>query len=275
MHINLLQPISCGNAVRLVVSPTLGEVHWRVLRKETSDFAGSTDPAAFQVHDGHDRFLTDARLLVNGVTYFYAVYGELSPGVWGAPVVSSVVPDSSFIDISLDCQEIVRERIDVTLASMIQRGSLKLTKPALPVMSIPFYQQGGDLPVVTVLFSHGASVAHGLGEQIAQDVHEGASWTGSTGWHSGITLEIAVWSLNAQERNVLRKAMEAVIAANLWVLEEQGLNMVEVQSIQDSEDTQSMNAPVYQTIVRLGFQSAVAVTDVDGSLTDVTEYFGV
>lgn len=275
MQINLLQPISCGNAIRLVVNPTVGESRWRVLRKETNDFTGQYDPAAFLVHDGSDRFLTDSRLLANGIEYFYAVYGLVAPVTWGAPVVASATPSASFVDISLDVQEIVRERLDGALHSMIQRGQLALTKPSIPVMSIPFYQQGGDLPVVTVLFSNGSSVAHGLGEQIAQEVHDDPSWIGSQGWHSGITLEISAWSLNAEERNLLRKALSAAIAANLWVLEEQGLNMVEVQSVQDSEDTQSMNAPIYQTVMRLGCQAATAVTDVDGSFVDVVEFLGV
>lgn len=259
----------------MVVHPTVNESRWRVLRKETNDISGALDPSAFLVHDGSERFLTDSRLLTNGVVYYYAVYGETSPGVWGISSTASVTPAASFVDISLDVQEIVRERLEVSLQSMIQRGQVSLTKPSIPVMSIPFYQQGSDLPVVTVLFSNGSSVAHGLGEQVAQEVHDGSSWIGSQGWHSGITLEVSAWSLNAEERNVLRRALTAAIAANLWILEEQGLNMVEVQSVQDSEDTQSMNAPIYQTVMRLGCQAVVAVTDEDGSFVDVIEFLGV
>jgi len=242
------------------------------LRKEAGTgvtFSGQADPAAFLVHDGADLFLTDSRLLANGVEYIYALYGQLGSGAWLDPVFVSVTPQSTFEDISLDPQEIVRERVDVSLHSMIQRSKIVLSKSTVPVMSIPFYTQGGEFPVVTVLYGSGSTSVRGLGEQLSDDVSDGSGWTTSSGWHSSITLEITAWSLNAEERNILRKALEAVIAANLFVLEEQGLNMVEVQSIHDTEDTQSMNAPIYQTTMRLSCQTVTAVTDESGSFVDV------
>jgi len=265
MKFNLIQPISCGNAVRLVVQPTANETRWRILRKEINDFTGWDDQAAFLVHDGAERFLTDARLLSNGTQYYYAIYGLTALG-WSAPVLASVTPSSTFTDASVDAQELVRERIEVTLHSMIQRGLVRLSKPSVAVMSIPFYQQGTDLPVVTVLFGGGAAVAHGLGEQVSSDEFDGDDWIGYQGWHQSVALEISVWSLNAEERNVMRMALQAAIAANLGILETLGLNMVEVQSVQDSEDATSMNAPIYQTVIRVGCQMAVAVADVDGSM---------
>lgn len=272
MQFNLVNQISCGNAVRFIVSATVNEARWRLLRKEAGTgvtFTGQDDPAAFLVHDGGERFLTDSRLLVNDIPYIYALYG-LVDSVWGDPVLTTVTPSATFDDLSLDVQEIVRERIEVTLHSMIQRAQITLSKSAVPVMSIPFYTQGGDFPVVTVLYGNGSSTVRGLGEQLSQDESDGSDWIGSQGWLSSVTLEISAWSLNAHERNILRKALEAVIAANLGVLEEQGLNMIEVQSIQDTEDTQSMNAPIYQTTLRLSCQVAVAVSDGYGSFVDVT-----
>lgn len=277
MIINTAQPIGCGNAARIVVEPTVGETSWRVLRNETGTFSGPDDSSAFLVYEGSDRFITDSRLLVNGVTYHYAVFGAsyafnawgvLPTPAWSDPVLATVVPGATFSDLSIDVQEIVRERIDVTINSLIQCGKVVLSKPSVSVMSIPFFTQGGTLPVVTVLYGSGTTSVRGLGELVAQDVFDDVSGIGSQGWMSSITLEISAWSLNPEERNVLRRALEATIAANLWVLEESGLNMIEVQSVQDSEDTQSMNAPVYQTSIRLNFQSAIAVSDSDELLVD-------
>ena len=228
MRITFSQALSCGNAVRLLVEPTSGETRWRILRKESDTFVDVNDPAAFLVMDGSDLFVTDARLLVNGIPYFYAVYGELTPGVWSVPVKVSVTPVATFEDASIDVQEIIRDRLDATLNSMIQRGRLVLSKNSISVMSIPFYQQGGELPVVTVLYASGSSVVRGLGEDVGTDYFDGSSWVNFQGWHSAVTLEVSSWSLNAQERNSLRRALEAAIAANLDVLEDQGLNMVEV-----------------------------------------------
>ena len=275
MKFNILQPISCGNAVRLVVQPAAGETRWRVLRKEANDFTGPDDPAAFVVHEGAERFLTDARLLVNGVTYHYALYGG-AMGVWSAPVVAAVVPEALFTDVSADAQELVRERLDVGLQSLIGRGLAPLSKPSLAVMSIPFYQQGTDLPVVTVLFAGGSATGHALGSQMSDEVFDGSDFIGTQGWHESITLEISAWSLNAEERNTIRRALKAAIAANLGIFAESGLMNFEVQSVQDTEDFQSMNAPVYQTVIRVSCQAVCAVTEVDGSFTSVsTTYLGV
>jgi hypothetical protein len=268
MKFNLIQPISCGNAVRLVLQATAGETRWRVLRKETNGFTGHDDPGAFLVHDGDERFLTDARLLVNGVTYHYALYG-FAMGVWGAPVVATVVPEAKFTDVSVDAQELVRERLDVALHSMIARGLAPLSKPTVSVMSIPFYTQGGELPVVTVLYAGGSATGHALGAQMSGDEFDGSDFIGTQGWHESITLEISAWSLNAQERNTIRKALQAAIAANLGVFAESGLMNFEVQSVQDTEDTQSMNAPIYQTVIRVGCQVVCAVTEIDNSFGDI------
>ena len=263
MLITIAQPISCGNAVRLVIQPTVSEARWRVLRKETNSFSGAMDSSAYLVHDGNLQFLTDSRLLTNGTPYFYAVYGEVSTGVWGAPVQVSVTPSALFTDLSVDAQEMVRERLDMALVSMIQRSQIVLTTSVVPVMSIPFYQQGGSFPVVTVLYGNGASVARAVGDEVMGWDGESIE-SGAQGWLSGVTLEITAWSLNADERNVLRRALQTAIAANLWIFEEEGLHTVEVQSVQDTEDFQSMNSPIYQTAIRLSCTVVVAASLVDG-----------
>lgn len=255
--------------MRLIVQPRAGEVRWRILRNESGVFSDAFDPSAFLVHDGGDRFLTDARLLSNGVAYHYAVYGEVSDGVWSAPSMATVTPEAVFEDLGPDVQEIVRERIEMSLQAMIQRGQIKISKPAIPVMSIPFYQQGPDLPVVTVLFANGSSAVRGLGDFVGQDVRDGGSWVGPLGWQSAVTLEIVAWSLNGDERNILRRALESAIASNLSVFGDLGLDLVEVQSVRDVEDTQSLNVPIYQTFLHLGCQACVAVTEDEGLINDV------
>lgn len=268
MKFNSLQSLGCGNAIRIIVESTAGESRWRVLRKESNDFSGANDPAAFLVHDGAERFLTDARLLVNGVTYFYAIFGRIADS-WSLPVVRSIAPVATFDDASVDVQELVRERLDLTLNSMIARGKLPLTKPTLSVMSIPFYTQGGEFPVVTVLFGGSSPVVRSLGDVVGSDVFIDGGITELQGWLSSVSVEVTAWSLNAEERNILRKAIEAAVASNLHVFDDLGLQMFEVQSVQDSEDTQSMNAPVYQTTLRLGCTAVTATTDEFGIIATV------
>ena len=268
MIIQFIQALGCGNAVRLTVSPTYGEKRWRILRKETNAFTGQDDPSAYLVYDGDGGAATDSRLLVNGTPYYYAVYGLTAPGVWSAPHIASCTPQANFTDASTDAQEFVRERLDVALSSMISRGLLALSKPSIPVISIPFYSQGIELPVVTVLFNHGASTERFLGEEIC-DVLGSDGFTEVQGWLSNVSLEVSVWSLNAQERNVLRRALVTSIAANLDIFADYGLDLFEVQSVNDSEDTQSMNAPVYQTTMQIGCLVTVAAVEEYGMIRDV------
>lgn len=272
MQYKYIKPLSCGNAVQFILAPTAGETRWRLLRKESVigiTFDGPDDLAAFVVSDGAEASITDSRFLINGIEYTYALFGEVSADVWSDPVLRAITPNATFEDVGVDAQEIVRSRLDVTLHAMIARSQITLSKSSIPVMSIPFYTQGGEFPVVTVLYGSGASTVRGMGEAIGSDYLDGDSWVGSQGWHSSEALEISAWSLNADERNTLRRALQAAIAANLHVLEDAGLYLVEVQSVRDTEDTQSMNAPVYQTTLQLGYQVVVAVTETDGLITDV------
>lgn len=271
MQYNYVKALSCGNAIQFILGATAGERRWRLLRKENATgvtFTGYDDPAAYLVSDGAETAVTDSRFLINGVEYIYALYGQVA-GVWSVPVLRAITPNSNFEDQSIDAQEIVRERIDATLQSMIQRNQITLSKEVVPVMSIPFYTQGGEFPVVTVLYGSGTSVVRGVGEAIGSDYFDGESWIGSQGWHSAETLEVSAWSLNAQERNTLRQALQAVIAANLLIFDNAGLYLPEVQSVRDTEDTQSMNAPIYQTTIQIGYQVAVAVADSTGIIRDV------
>jgi hypothetical protein len=269
MKFNLIQPVGCGNAVRIIVEQTHGEQTWRVLRKESVEFAGPNDPAAFLVYEGPDRNITDARMLVNGVTYYYALYGYINGGLSSLVAIHDVVPNATFDDLSVDAQEIIRDRLDTTLNSMILRGKLAISKSSIAVTSIPFYSQGSELPVVTVLFSGGSSSIRGMGDLIAQNDFVGDACIDSQGWLSAVSLDVTAWSLNAAERNSLRRGLEAALAANLSVFDDLGLQMLEVNSVQDMEDMQSMNVPVYQTIFRLGCTVAVAVTDEYSLITDV------
>lgn len=268
MQILMLNTPSCGNAVKLVLAPTAGETRWRVLRKESPTFSGRDDPAAFLVHEGSERYLTDSRMLVNGVAYHYCVFGEALPGVWAASAVMAATPSMGFDDGSVDAQEVVRDRLDVTLNNMIQAGRLPLSVQSIPVLSIPFYSQDTPMPVVTVLFGGGSPVAHGLGDQLGSGEGFDGAFESMSGWLQSVSLDVAIWSLNAAERNAMRRGVQAAVAANLGVFGAAGLDLFEVQSVSDSEDVQSMNAPVYQTTMRLGCHVAVGVTERDGVFDD-------
>ena len=267
MRIQYINPVSCGNAIKLIVQPTVGEVSWKILRKETNDFTGQDDPAAYLVYEGNYGTHTDCRMLVNGVAYFYKVYGQSSTGAWSESTSATATPNATFVDNSTDAQEFVRERIDDALVSMIARGLLSISRPVVPVQSIPFYTQGTEFPVVTVLYSNGASADRAAGDEVSSGDGGLVSFDG---WYCRVSLEVSVWSLNAQERNVLRKAVQTAIATNLALFGEYGLDLFEVHSIADEEDVSSMNAPIYKTLFHIVCQVLISTADQYSAISSVT-----
>lgn len=72
-------------------------------------------------------------------------------------------------------------------------------------------------------------------------------WTAHEGWLSSVQIQIVGWSLNADERIELRKAIGRIIKANLSLFDHEGMIQIEV-SQQDVEDFTSFSAPVYQSM---------------------------
>lgn len=269
MQIAYADAPACGNAARILLNPSAGETAWRVLRNETGVFQGPADPASFLAYEGYSRSVQDFRGLVNGIAYHYAVFARAADGSYGTPAMVTLTPALTFEDGSVDVQELVRHRLELTLAALIAAGQLKLSKGSIPVLSIPFYGQDTPLPVVTVLFGTDGSETRALGEQMAADEVLDDQWSEADGWLSRVDLDLAVWSLNAQERNLLRAALKAAVIANLPVFDDAGLVQVELR-LRDEEDFQSLNAPLFKTLGSLTCQAPSAIVSRTGLINTLT-----
>lgn len=269
MQIAYADAPACGNAARILLNPEAGETAWRILRNETGVFLGPDDPASFLAYEGDSRSIQDFRGLVNGIAYHYAVFARVADGAYGTPVTATLTPALAFEDASVDAQELVRHRLELTLTALIVAGQLKLSKPSVPVLSIPFYGQDTPLPVVTVLMSSDGSDTRALGEQLAPDEAEDGQWNEAGGWLSRVELDLAAWSLNAQERNGLRAALKAAVIANLPAFEDAGVIQVELR-LRDEEDFQSLNAPLFKTLGSLTCQALSAVITRTGLIHTLT-----
>jgi hypothetical protein len=82
-------------------------------------------------------------------------------------------------------------------------------------------------------------------------------------------LQVIGWSLNADERIALRKAIRRIVAANLGVFDEALLLQVEF-SQQDIEDFSTYPAPLYQTMGTFSCLTPVAVNTPRHPVTSVT-----
>lgn len=262
------QPMPCGNAAKLILNPGASDVSWRVLRLTSDAFAGPDDPAALRVYDGDSRHINDFLGLINGVTYWYAAYPRDASGVYGAPVKATVTPTIEFDDCSVDVQEVVRARLEVTLAAMLSTGRLAITKPSIPVLSIPFAGRDTQLPVVTVLLGSDGSDTRAIGDDLLSDELAGDGWIGVDGWLSRVEIDITAMSLNGEERNLIRKAIKAALAASLPAFEDAGMVQVDVR-VRDEEDFQSMDVPIFKTLITLTCQAATGVSGTAGLIESV------
>lgn len=271
--ISQVAPLAVGNAVQIVVQLPAATVHWRVLRNETGVFASFNDPAATLVQDAEAsdplQFI-DASNLVNGTLYYYAAfYWDDTAWTTDAPV--SVTPATTYQDDSVDAQSIVRDRIDAGIAAEIARNALKPIAGKIKVLLAPPVFEDTAFPCISVHLQSEAPTQRALGENIANDELDSFTdlFDDHEGWWSKVQLQVIGWSLNADERVLLRKAIRRVIAANLAVFDAALLLQVEF-SQQDIEDFSTYNVPIYETMGTFSCLTPIAVNAPGAPITTVT-----
>lgn len=271
--ISLIVPAAVGNAVRIVVQLPDTAVHWRVLRNTTGVFPAFDDALSMVVHDANEsdplQFL-DASDLVNGTLYYYQGF-YWDGAAWttdAAPV--TVTPATTYLDDSADAQTVVRDRLDVGIQAEIARGALKPVAGSIKVLLAPPVFEDTKFPCISVHMKNEAPVNRALGEEIANDQQDTFTtlYDDHEGWGAKTQLDVIGWSLNADERMALRKAIRRVMAANLGVFDEALLMQIEF-SQSDVEDFGTYNAPVYQTVGVFSCFAPIAVNVPGPSITTV------
>lgn len=262
MTISLIQSIPVGNALRLFLSPPLVAKHWRVLRRTADSFTGPDDAGAYVVYEGKEKAITDAFGLYNGIAVFYRVY-YWTGTAWLDSASRSAVPNPHYADASVDVLGIVRDRLDLGLQTYVDAGQLQHSRGHIPVMTASPSVEDANWPMVTVHLSADSSSVRALGEMPASDMFAEGDylWHSYEGWLSRWQLSIIGWSLNSDERILLRKAIKTILIANLSIFDSFGMVLPDMQ-FSDDEDFTSYQAPVYRTICTF---SCVAPSQVDGA----------
>lgn len=266
--ISLVQHLPVGNAVRLLLRPPPGATDWRVLRKDADAFSGADDPAAVLVYAGDDPTVLDVSV-VNGVSVFYRAYYRVA-GVWQESASASALPQATFTDLSADPQTLVRNRLDLGLQVYVARGELTHDMGHIPVLTSSPAAEDIVFPVVTVRLMADSSDERFVGDVVARDVFDADAfdWHSADGCLDRVQLQIVGWSLNADERALLRRAMRAVLLGNVPVFDAAGLAQVDWQFV-DSEDFESYDAPVWQSVCTLSCLAPVLVDGTDPAIRDV------
>lgn len=262
--------IPAGNAIRLILSPPRGAESIRLLRKDSDTFIGESDSGAVVVYDGSPQdAVLDWHGLVNGQEYFYRLF-SLVDGDWIASASVSGTPAMEEEDFSVDVLSIVRERLELGLAAEVASGLLRHKNGRIPVLTAPPLTDNAVWPLVTVHVASDSSSVRGIGEAIAIDrfLSDDWAWDVSDGWLSQWSILIVGWSLNPDERILLRKTIKRIVIGNLPVFDDAGMVQVDFQQ-QDVEDFDNYNVPVYEVVGTLGCLAPSLAVVQDPAITDV------
>lgn len=257
MPITYLMPIAAGNAVRVHYERPAGAIDCVLLRNTTGVFAGHNDPNSVLVAQDFGDMVVDAYGLENGQAYHYQTYWTPDGLVWTPETSGSVTPATNFLLNDVDPQIIVRDRLDLGMQALIASGGITHPNGRIHVLTAPPLFEDVAFPAVTVHLTADRPGDRFVGEDLAENM----PWDEFEGWLSSVTLSIVGWSLNPDERIVLRRAIKHVIQANLGLFDAYGLVQVDFSQT-DSDDFQSFNAPVYQTV---GTFSCLVQADVHAS----------
>jgi len=269
--ISYLASAAAGNAVQIFLSPPAGTRRWRLLRKRADTITAADDPGANVIHDGDDRMVFDRHALANDTEYFYRVFYLLA-GQWIGAKSRAVTPKADFADLSVDVVSIVRERIDLGLATYVKRGLLRHKGGHIPVLFATPAFEDANFPIVTVHLTSNVPAERFVGESMGADVlaDDEEHMEGIEGWLARIQILIVVWCPNGDVRSEMRKALGAIVMANLPVFEATEMSQVE-PSFGDLDDMNTYPVPMYQATCTLTCLAPAAVVSSRVQLIKTTE----
>ena len=244
--IYFVRPMPAGTAVQVFLQPPTGARKWRLLRKGSDTFSGYDDPAAALITESSDeKTILDMQGLANGQLYYYRAY-YWNGTAWSATATVSATPGLAFADVGPDPLLIVRQRIDDGLRGLVKRGDLKHPKGHIQVLaSLPSIDDV-VLPVVTVALKGDGPIERGIGDGISSGLYDEDlnEWQDVEGWFARVSLEVNAWTFNVEERISLRRAIRALVIANLSVFDSAGLQLIEF-SQSDADDPATYGAPMF------------------------------
>lgn len=277
MAIVMIQRPKAGNALRVFLRLPAGYSRWKVLRKASDTFSGHDDADAVvaassdAVSEPGDVSFLDADGLVNGVPYYYRPYYWVS-GTWQASPTASATPAATYEDATNDVIDVLRDRLQAGLLVELQRGTLVHETGAVPVFTAPPAYDNARWPVVTLHLEDDAPAERFIGEMGGSDELSSVTdlWAEPEGYLAKVEVRVIGWSLNSDERVELRKALRRIVIANFEVFDSFGIIMPAF-SQQDSEDFESFESPVYQSVGVFSCMAPVTVVSSVGRIGDVTQ----
>ena len=271
--ISMIQPLPVGNALRVFLEPPLGAARWKLLRKGSNTIAGHDDQSAVVAYEGADHVILDASSLINDVgLYYQPFYTDDGGATWTTAPSVLATPRATYEELTTYAFDLLRSRLEQGLHVEVTRGVISAELGYVQVYPAP-PGLNDDLrfPLVTIHLESEEPGERALGEYIGgDDFNEDTfDWQSSEGWLASVRIQIATWSLNPDERVVLRKALRRIVIGNLPVFDAEGITGVNL----DFSDVDYLNgefgAPVYQTMANFSCLAPVRVGERTPAVRDV------
>jgi hypothetical protein len=261
--ISMVQPLHIGNALRLFLEPPPSAVRWKLLRKGSNTIGGHDDASAALVYEGDEKNFVDTAFLQNEVMAFYKPFHTADGVTWTAGPVASGTPAATYRDQSTDVLSVVRDRLEAGLLVEVQRGALTSQIGYVQVFNAaPSLERDLSFPLVTVHLESEDQSVRAIGEEMVGGLYDeaDADSMNSDGWLASVRLNIIGWSLNADERIELRKALRRIIVGNLGVFSDLGWQQVEMSQQDVDAVSGEYPAPMYQVTSSFNCIAPVRVT---------------
>lgn len=270
MTIKYLQDLSrAGAAVYLYLDPPAGPSHLRLVRRYDATFpALPTGTGNIEVYAGVPTGgILDWHEVVPGAVHWYAPY-YLTGATWTLGTAYSITPTIQTHAPTLDSLDVIRERIEVGLNALLADGYLRHPRNQFNVLTAPPVLEDACFPAVAVHLDQAVADTHFVGGFIGDDTTEDGLQRETEGWWARYQVQVEAWSLNPDERRLLRRALRDILVSGRDVLELIGLMELEV-SLADSEDFQSYNAPLYHTVAKLSYLAPDVVWSESTPLSEI------
>lgn len=253
-----------GAGVLIALCPPANARQLRVLRRYDANFPDDPDnPGVGSVRvTGGDRatsFAIDWQSVIPGVAHYYAPY-YLVNGAWARGEERNIVPTVQTQSISRDSIDVIRERVEAGLNVFIDDGQLHHPRGRFDVLLGPPQFESVTFPAVALQTESNEQDEQFIGGFVGETNITDSISRDFRGGFSRYTVQIAIWSLNPDERRLLRHALRDVIVANRDLLELLGIQELEY-SLRDDEDFQAYNAPLYRVIATLNYLSPDVIVD--------------
>ena len=271
MTIQYLQDLSrAAAAVYLYLDPPDGPSALRLVRRYDATFpALPTGTGNHQIYAGPPTGgVLDWHEVLPGTTHWYAPY-YLTGATWTLGTAHSITPTIQTHAPTLDSLDAIRERVEVGLNALLADGYLRHPRNQFSVLTAPLVLEDVCFPAVAVHLDQATADQHFVGGYIGSDLVPSGQVSTSEGWWARYQVQVEAWSLNPDERRLLRRALRDILVSGRDVLELIGLMELEV-SLADNEDFQSYNAPLYHTVAKLTYLAPDVIWSEATPLRDIT-----